>query len=192
MDPWGRRFLRDGRAFERMDLLNGLGAHGSGAVADDSAGGFCVDLFDHYANPPLDLFGGEVSPARERIEVELVLGDVLFRDELFTLSGGLVGGGSVVPDSLQRSAFGQSIDTLEARPVSALQDEILFGSVAQDVSQPSDESFLLVADGYGAVSPSPELLAPSGDSVGFSCEVSIDVLHEVRELIDIFDADQEV
>jgi hypothetical protein len=119
---------------------------------------------------------GEIAPARQRREVDLVLGGELPRGDALAAAAGVELGGAVVPGAAELVTGGEGANAGEPRPVDGAIDEALLASVLKDIAEASDGGGV-VSDDDGAIASGGVDIAPQ--TLGRSVGAAIDTLAPV-------------
>ena len=84
------------------------------------------------------------------------------------------------------------LHAVDARPLSGFGDQAFLGSMPKQVAESSHLVDLVVTDGNGQVSSSPEFILPALEPVDLFGDIAIDVFHEVGQCLGILGLDQKV
>jgi hypothetical protein len=77
-------------------------------------------------------------------------------------------------------------------PVLDSFDKILLAALAEAVLEPLHLGRFFVADENHRVAALEDWFAPAGEAVDLPRQVAVDVFHKIRDLLDIFDVEEEV
>ncbi len=156
-------------------------------------GSLGLDVRDHLRDLPAPLGRRQILPARQRSQLQEVVGDILLAGQRLTSAPGLAQLRAVDPNAVQRHVVDERLSTVEPLPVGHSGDEIFLDAVREAVAEALFQGLRLVGDRDRVVAVGPELLVPFVDEheslVG---DVAVDELHEVGELFVILRGQDQV
>ena len=124
-------------------------------------------------------------PAGQGIERDLLGRLDLFPSKPFAAQPSRKSPGPVNPNTLERLVLEEASQSVNSAPPRRMSHEAFFDPVGEDVLESLDLGVLFVTNGDGLVPPTPELLAPVGESTGLLGEVAVEEVHECGECVGV-------